>query len=165
MMIFIYFLLCTYILRRSCSTCINFFEEGVCKLSEGFKVFVWIEVCEEVCERRHIVSSRRAARIAVGDPSFCWGIDSAGLGVPATFRAAAASLRSVAFSLNRRSFNAFKLFTSLVNFSFISIKYLIRSSISSIFAFFLSRDVWAATRFFSFLINKQPSYNNAQWPT
>lgn len=146
----------TYILRRSCSICINFFEEGVCKLSEGIEVFVWVEVCEEVCERRHITSSRRAARSAVGCPSFCWGIDSAGLGVPATLRAAAASLRSDAFSLNRRSFSAFKLSTSLVNRSFMSIKYFIRLSISSIFAFFLSREVCAATRFFSFLVtNKQ----------
>lgn len=144
----------TYIFSLSCRTCINFLEEGLCKLMEGVEVLFRVKVGEEVCERKHIASSRRAARSAVGDPSFCWGVDSAGTRVPATFRAAA-SLRSVVFSLNSLSFNAFKLATSFVRRSFAFINFCILSSISSIFAFFLSRDVCAATRFFNFLFRKK----------
>lgn len=145
----------TYIFSRSCSTCINFLEEGVGKLIEGIEVLFRIELREEVCDRRHIASSRRAARIAGGGPSFCWG-DSAGPGAPATVRAAA-SLRSDAFSLSKRSFKAFKLSSSLINFSFLSSRFWMRSSISSILAFFRSREVCAATRFFSFLNDKHYS--------
>lgn len=120
---------------------------------EGIEVLFGIEVSEEVCERRHITSSRRAARTASGGPSFCRGVDSAGLGASGTLRAAA-SLRSNAFSLNKRSFKAFKLSTSLRSRSFISLKVFNWLSISSIFAFFLSREVCAATRFFNFLWTK-----------
>lgn len=121
---------------------------------EGVEVLFGVEVGEEVCERKHIAISRRAARSAVGDPSFCRGVDSAGTWVPATFRAAA-SLRSVVFSLNSLSFNAFRLATSLVSRSLDSNNFCILPSISSIFAFFLSRDVCAATRFFSFLFKSK----------
>lgn len=58
-----------HICSLSRSSCINLPEEGVSELVQRVEVVVGVEVREEVCERRHIVSSRRAARIATGGPS------------------------------------------------------------------------------------------------